>query len=115
MRPTRIREKEMKKEVRNGTIHLTSEKSAKFINAATALLAMQAIEFLAANMGYSTHSSIYLPHKRIELSIHFEGANLPQLPPGYKYSWRDITSHTYYSEYDKQETRVRVIDYYFEY
>lgn len=105
----------MKKEVRNGTIHLTSEKSAKFINSNTALLAMQAIEFLAANMGYDTHSSIYLQHNRIELTIHFDGANLPQLPSGYKYTWRDITSNTYYSEYDKNENRVRVITYYFEY
>lgn len=105
----------MKKEVRNGTIHLTSEKSEPFINAATALLAMQAIEFVAANMGYSTHSSIYLPHKRIELSIHFEGANLPQLPSGYKYTWRDITSHSFYSDTLREEVRVRVIDYYFEY
>lgn len=105
----------MKKEVRNGTIHLTSEKSAKFINATTALLAMQAIEFLVANMGYSTHSNIYIPNKRIELSIHFDAGNLPQLPPGYKYTWREITSHTFYSEYSKQEERVRVIDYYFEY
>ena len=105
----------MKKEVRNGTIYLTSEKKAPFINAAAALLAMQAIEFVAANMGYNTNSSIYLPHKRISLSVHFEGANLPQLPSGYKYTWREIKSHTYYSEYDKEEQRVRVITFYFEY
>ena len=105
----------MKKEVRNGTIYMTSDKADKFINAASALLAMQAIEFLAANMGYSTHSSIYLPHKRIALTVHFEGANIPILPQGYKYTWREITSHTYYSESTRQEERVRVIDYNFEY
>lgn len=105
----------MKKEVRNGTIYMTSEKAAKFINAASALLAMQAIEFLAANMGYSTHSDICLPTNRIELTVHFEGANIPVLPQGYKYTWREISSHSYYSKWTGQEERVRVIHYYFEY
>lgn len=115
MRPTRTRDNKMKKEVRNGIIHITSEKSGKFINATSALFAMQAIEFFYANLGYSVHSSIYLEHKRIELSIHFDGTNLRQLPPRYNYTWRDITSHAYYSEYDKCEQIVRTIDYFFEY
>lgn len=105
----------MKKEVRNGQIHFTSEKNRPFVNAATALLAMQNIQYLAANLGYLTCSRINLETKSIELSIHFKGANLLQLPKGYLYTYREITSLTYYSDASKQVERVRVIDYYFEY
>lgn len=104
-----------KKEIRNGVVRLTSGKFAPFINSAAAVLAMQALQNYLAVKGYLVNSRINLNHKIIELTAFFDGANVPTLPSGYRYTWREITSHSYYSEVNGCVVQNRTIDYYFEY
>lgn len=105
----------MKKERRFGVNHLTSENHGKFISEAQAIMALQAIEFLFALQGYNIHSSIDTPNRSLKLTIHFSDKPFPTLLHGYKYTWRDITSHTYWDKINKQPSRIRCVDYYFEY
>lgn len=107
--------KEFKKEKRFGTIHVTSEKQGKFINNSQALLMMQSIQFVHSLQGYLTTSRINLDYGRIELTIHFSEKPFPKLPHGYSYTWRDVTSHMYWSEASGKQERVRTLEYYFEY
>lgn len=104
-----------KKEIRNGVVHLTSGKSDPFVNSAAALLAMQALQNYLAVKGYNVNSRVNLKLKIIELTAFFDGANVPTLPSGYRYTWRDISSHSYYSEVNGREVWNRTIDYYFEF
>lgn len=97
-----------KKEMSNGTIYLTSEKRNKFINAANALLAMQAAQFVMVMSDYLTTSHINITNGIIELSVHFEGKPFPKLPNGYGYTWSETTSHYYWNDYSKEVRRCRV-------
>lgn len=115
LRPTRTRDKKMKKERRYGVNHVISEEQAKFVNAAAAVMAMQAIQMLFALQGYLATSSINLEHGKVELTIHFEGQPFPTLPQGYKYTTKEVTSHYYWSDADNQQSRVRCVEYTFKY
>lgn len=79
------------------------------------MIAMQALQIYLAVKGYNVTTRVNLNHKIIELTAFFDGANIPTLPSGYRYTWRDITSHSYYSEVNGCEVKNRTIDYYFEY
>lgn len=83
----------------------------KFINAANAIMAMQAAQIYYALAGYLTTSSINIENGRCELSVHFDGKPYPKLPNGYKYSTKEITSHEFYSEVCGGVTRVRCLDF----
>lgn len=85
----------------------------KFINAANAIMALQAAQMYYSLAGYCTSSSINLETGRCELTIHFEGKPFPTLPNGYKYSTKEITSHYFYSEICGGATRVRCFDLYY--
>lgn len=104
-----------KKEIRDGVVHLTSAKFPPFLHSAAAIFAMQALLNYLALKGYNVNSRVNLKHKVIELTVFFDGANVPTLPSGYRYTWRDITSHSYYSEVNGCVVQNRTIDYYFEY
>lgn len=105
----------MKKEVRFGVIHIESDHNEKFVDAGHALMAMQTMQAWMAIQNYLVCSSINLEFGRIELTVHIDGKQMPVLPPAYKYTWRDISSHTYWSEPRNCSDRVRCIDYHFEY
>lgn len=105
----------MKKSVKNGTIHMESEKNEPFINKDWALYSMQALQLALANQGLSVYSRIYFENKNVELSVHFDLSNYPKIPRGYLYTRRDITSHIYYSAVTKEPDYVRTMDFYFEY
>ena len=51
----------------------------------------------------------------IELTVHLEGPKCPAIPRCYYYSKKRITSHEYYSEYDKEVNRVRCLEFIFTY
>jgi len=104
-----------KKEIRNGVVHLTSVKFTPFFNAETAIIAMQALQNYLAVKGYLVNSRINLEQKIIELTAYFDGANVPTLPSGYRYTWKDISIHSYYSEVNGREVWIRKIDYHFEF
>lgn len=106
----------MKKENRNGRISLKSYYFGKFyVNYGVVLKEFQDIQYYYANLGYLTTSTINLRQHRIELCIYFDEFTLPR-PYSYNlYSYRELTSHTYWCEYDNKSVRVRCCTYYFEY
>lgn len=105
----------MKKERMYGMIHIKSDKSEKFINAGQALMAMQALQFLLAFQGNLITSSINIDQGRIELTVHLNGIHNLNIPFGYMYTQKEITSHEYWSIATNQIERIRCISYYFEF
>lgn len=105
----------MKKENRNGRISLKSYNFGKFYTEFGALQEFQDIQFYYANLSYLTTSTINLRQHRIELCIYFDEFTLPRPHSNNLYSYRILTSHTYWSEYDNKSVRVRCCTYYFEY
>lgn len=105
----------MKKERRYGVIHIESDKSEKFINAGQALMAMQALQYLVVFQGYLTTSTINIAQGRIELVVHLNDIHNPNIPLGYMYTWKDISSHEYWSNATNQIERIRCITYNFEF
>lgn len=86
-----------------------------FITKNAALLAFQMAQLYFIQAGFLTSSYVNLEVNRIELTIHFDLANYPTIPQGYKYSRREITSHTYYSDYENRLCYVRCMTLYFKY
>ena len=115
MRPTRTREKKMKKSNRNGYKEVISEVGALFVNQGTAILAMQALQFVIASQGYDTYSEIVPKHGRIELQVHIDKPFAPSIPNGYTFTTRRITSQDYYSEREHIDYKLRVVHYEFKY
>lgn len=107
MRPTRTRDNKMK------TAIIDNKES--FITKNAALMAFQMAQLYFIQAGYLTTSSVNPESKRIELTIHFELPNFPTIPHGYKYSRREITSHSYFSEFEKKLDYVRCMTLYFKY
>lgn len=105
----------LNKRMSNGVIYLTSEKKEKYVNAAQALLAMQALQFVMVMSGYLTTSHISTKSGSIELCVHLENQLLPLVSAGYFYTWKEITSHQYWDPYQKEVDRVRCVTYYFEF
>lgn len=92
---------------------MKKEMVGDYINANMALMAMQTCQMLFALQGYSCTASIYLAHERCELTVHFDGYPMPQLPHGYTCSSYDIESHNYWSETLQRTLRVRTKTFYF--
>lgn len=105
----------LNKRMSNGVIYLTSEKKEKYVNAAQALLAMQALQFVMVMSDYMTTSHIRMKSGTIELCVHFENQSLPRVPAGNGFTWKQITSHGYWDTYTKKPCRVRCVTYYFEF
>ena len=98
-----------------GTLCVSSEKSTKFLNFMTAVMAMNAVQIFYAHLGFSVSSSIYKETKRVEVRIHFDSFDMPTLPVGYLYSSREITSQPYNGYNAKPGERVRVVSYTFDF
>lgn len=107
LRPTRIRDKKMR--------HSIIKKGEKFINKDAALMAFMANQFYFIHRGFLTTSYVYLDTSKIELTVHFELSNPPILPTGYIYSQKEITSHTYYNDYERRLINVRCLTLTFNY
>lgn len=105
----------LNKRMSNGVIYLTSEKKEKYFNAAQALLAMQALQFVMVMSDYLTTSHIRMKSGNIELCVHLGNQSLPQVPTGYGYTRKEITSHRYWDMYLKKMCRVRCVTYYFDF
>lgn len=91
-------------------ITIKKDLGVKFATRAEAVLAMQSLQFVFAMRGFPTISS-YLSDYSIELDVHFNNQmpQLPQLPLGYKASRSEVRS------YDREDGRLRVKTFYFEY
>lgn len=107
MRPTRTRDNKMH--------YSTIDIKESFITKDAALMAFQMAQLYFIQAGFLTTSSVNIAVKRIELTVHFDLPNFPTIPNGYKYSRKEITSHTYYSEVDKQVGYVRCLELIFKY
>ena len=105
----------MKKEIKYGTIYLTSEEQTKFVNATAAMMACHCMQWYYAEKGYFTTNSINLNNDRVELTVHFDWMPVAPTPSGYPYTQKEITSHGYYSPAYNAPVRVRTITFYFKF
>lgn len=105
----------MKKEFKHGVNYITSDYFAKFPTEDGAIYQFQEMQQFYGNLGYLTTSTIHLKNHKIELCIHFDNFTLPRPHSASVYSYRELTSHTYWSEYDKKSVRVRCCTYFFEF
>ena len=105
----------MKKSNQNGVITLESEDYGKFINEAAACMAFESMQRFMAFQGYLTCSTISPKNQKYELTVHFEDSSYPQVPIGYKFTKKTITSHKYWQEWQKKVQRVRCIEFTFKY
>ena len=105
----------MKKYRINGTCHLDGDNAGPFINVDAAIMAAQVMQLYFAKRNLSTSLRMYLAVGSIELTVHLEGPTCPAIPRGYQYSQKRITSQQYYSEYDKEVSRVRCLEFIFTY
>lgn len=105
----------MKKEIINGVIYLTSEVNPKYINKFAALMAAQK---LTIQLGMSTDNQVHLAvnqlRNQISVTIHFDLGTYPKVNPAYKYTWSEISSHTFWSDFCKKNLQVRTKTFYFE-
>lgn len=101
LRPTRIRDKKM--------THSITKTAERFINKDAALMAFMANQFFFIHQGFLTTSTVNLEVLKIELTVHFDFRNPPRIPEGYVYSQKEITSHTYYSDYERRLIYVRCL------
>lgn len=97
----------------NKTIKKGDEK--KFVNAASAIMALQAAQVFYALAGYLTSAYICTETGRVELTVHFSNMPYLRIPTGYNYSACEIESHEYWSEHKKSMTRVRTMCYTYNY
>lgn len=86
-----------------------------FINAAQAIMALQAAQVFYGLAGYLTTSRISTGNHSIELTIHFNTQNYLPLPGNYPYSKIELDSYSFWSDTLNKELRVRTmtISYYF--
>lgn len=80
-----------------------------FINAAQAIMALQAAQAFYGLAGYLTTSRISTGTNSVELTIHFNTQNYLPLPGNYSYSKIEIDSRSFWSENLNQELRVRTM------
>lgn len=86
-----------------------------FITKNAALMAFQMAQLYFIQAGFLTTSSVSLDQERIELTVYFDLPNFPTFPQGYKYSRREIKSHSYFSPVDNELVYVRTMQLYFKY
>lgn len=103
----------MRKENRYGRIAITTEGEGKFVNFESAVLAAHAFAWVAATKGYLTTTSCCKENNSAEVCIHLENNLQPLFPQGYKFSFKEITSHQYYSDVRKTWSFLRCVTYYF--
>ena len=85
------------------------------MNKSAALMAFCSNQFFFIQRGFLTTSYVNLENSTIELTVHFDLKHLPTLPEGYKYSQKEIISHTYYMDSEKQSVYVRCLRLTFKY
>lgn len=88
-------------------ITIEKDLGGKFATRAMAVLALQQLQFVFAMGEYSTVSS-YMSAYSLELDVHFDN-RMPKLPNGYNASRSQVRS------YDREDGRMRVKTFYFEY
>ena len=115
MRPTRTREITMKKINHDGYKQVIGNEGASFVNAASAILAMQAIQFVVAMQGYSTYGDIDMGNGKVEVRVHLDNTTTPSIPQGYTFTQREITSQHYYDKRKHIAYELRVVTYIFKY
>lgn len=115
MRPTRTREITMKKINHDGYKQVIGNEGAPFVNAASAILAMQALQFVVAMQGYSTYGDIDMGNGKVEVRVHLDNTTTPSIPQGYTFTQREITSQHYYDKRKHIAYELRVVTYIFKY
>lgn len=115
LRPTRTRDKEMRKQVIDGYIKMESEKQYIFADLISVLKHLQSIQMAMALQGLSITTNIWLNSKTLEVKAYLKGLSQPCLPADCKYSWKEFTSQEFYNDYRKNVQRIRSIVYHFNY
>lgn len=105
----------MKKTRNANGITIECESRGKYINASQAIMAAQMMQMNMALQGYLATSHFDIETGSIEVTVHFSNKPFPKTLDGYTYTKKTITSHEYYSPYEKASCRVRCIEYRFEY
>lgn len=105
----------MKKERSFGVNRVTSDKFYMFNDQSSALRHCLKAQNYYATLGYLTTSSLNTENKRIEVTVHFEGKPFPSAPASMLYTFKETTSHQYWSDYEGKQVRVRCVTYYFKY
>lgn len=98
-----------------GALFIKSDRNEKFINQFNAAAACQIMALDLVTQGYLTTTYMCPENKTFECCVHLENKQMPIEMKSYSYTWKEITSHTHFSEYDKTLNRIRCITYYFEY
>ena len=88
-------------------ITIKKDLGGKFATRAEAVLALQQLQFVFA-MGEFPIVSTYMSAYSLELEVNFEN-KMPLLPYGYKASRSEVRS------YDREDGRLRVKVFYFDY
>ena len=99
----------------NGYKEVIGKESAPFVNAGTAILAMQAIQFVVAMQGYSSYGDINLENGKVELRVHLHNTIAPSIPQGYHFTQRRISSQHYYDNRKHIASELRVVTYIFKF
>ena len=76
-------------------------------------MAFQAAQMYFIQAGFMIHSHVNLGYGSIELTVHFDLPNMPTIPSGYTYSYKELTSHTYWDECLNKLQYVRCLTLYF--
>lgn len=92
-----------------------SDKFYQFNDQSSALRHCLKTQNYYATLGYLTTSSINTEFKRIEVTVHFEGKPFPSTPASMLYTFKDLTSHQYWSDIEGRQVRVRCVTFYFKY
>lgn len=115
MRPTRTRDEIMTKSNYDGYKQITKIEGEPFVNAASAILAMQAIQFVVAMQGYDTYGEIDLKRGGVQLRVHINKPIAPSIPQGYSFTQRSVSSQHYYDNRKHIAYELRVVTYTFKY
>lgn len=105
----------MMKYRRNGTCYLEGDNTGAFVNDFAAMMAAQVMQLYFAKRNLSTSLRINLSVGSIELTVHLDGPTYPVIPQNYFYSKKRISSHEYFSDFDKEVVRVRCLELIFTY
>lgn len=105
----------MIKAITNGYKEVIDKEGQFFINAATAMLAMQALQFVVASQGYATYSDIVLETGRIKVSAHLDTPAFPKVPRGCAYTQRRVSSQHMYDDRKHIAYELRVVTWIFKY
>lgn len=105
----------MKKTRNANGITIECDSRGRYINASQAIMAAQMMQMNMALQGYLVTSHIDTETGTVEITVHFSDKPYPKTLDGYTYTKKRITSHEYYSDYEKAPSRTRCVEYRFEY